>query len=408
MDLELAFVSKLVFEGGKPGYREAVVKGVVIDFFRNDDAKNVFEFIVEYSKSFDGFPTEEMVEGKTGVRLEKTAGDYEFYLDSLLKRELGFKMRRHVENVLENLENRKPGEAYDAYEAGLRDVRDSKIVYAQTANLMDQADAFLEYYEAVKGGKRGVLTNWPTINESTLGFWPEDLVLVVARQGTGKTFALINMADVAWQNGKRVLFITTEMARRSIYQRWVSMHLKLPYFDVRSGRLPDIQERVMYDGIEELKGRDGFYVIGGGFNHSMESVDAAIEECNPDAVYIDGAYLLKVQEGNGRFEKAAGVFDELKRIAKRHSVPVVSTTQFNREVKANKASSLSAEKIAMSDAAGWNADLIFGMVQTDDMRQNRRMIFKPLKFREGTGREFECHWDFELMNFDEVGSSPGS
>jgi hypothetical protein len=56
----------------------------------------------------------------------------------------------------------------------------------------------------------------------------------------------------------------------------------------------------------------------------------------------------------------------------------------------------------MTDVAGWNADLIFGLIQTEEMKKNKRLAFKPLKVREGESEEIECNWDFTTMNFSEL------
>ena len=129
---------------------------------------------------------------------------------------------------------------------------------------------------------------------------------------------------------------------------------------------------------------------------------AAIDTVQPDVVLLDGAYLLRV-EGKTRTEKAANAFDELKRLTSRLNIPVIVTMQFNREVKANEAKSVKAEAIALTDVAGWNADLIFALIQTEEMKTNKEMIVKPLKVREGEGIEVRLHWDIGTMNFDEIG-----
>lgn len=215
------------------------------------------------------------------------------------------------------------------------------------------------------------------------------------------TWALTIIADYVWTTQKkRVLFATTEMAQIKILQRWIAVHFKYPYGDLRKGRLSAFAEQLMRDKLEEMRHEEGLYIIGGEFDFRIETLEAAIEECEPDVVFIDGAYLLQVA-GAGRFEKAANSFDELKRVAKRNHVPLVASTQFNREVK-DKLGSAGPDKIALSDAAGWNADLIFGLVRTEDMKRDKRMIQLPLKFREGESDEIETWWDFDLMRFDEL------
>lgn len=216
------------------------------------------------------------------------------------------------------------------------------------------------------------------------------------------TWTLVQVMLHAWfHQKKRVLFVTTEMSREKILQRTYALHFKLPYDDLRRGRLSEFAEKRFREGVVEMKDMEGLYIVGGGFDFTMDSLEAAIEEAEPDLCVIDGAYLIKTS-GDGRMERAANSFDELKRCAKRNKIPLVASTQFNREAKTNSSDSVSVEKIALSDAAGWNADLIFGLVQTEEMRMAGRMVQKPLKFREGVGEDVLCHWNFQTMDFSEI------
>jgi len=217
------------------------------------------------------------------------------------------------------------------------------------------------------------------------------------------TWFLTLLAEHAWATQKkRVLFASTEMSKERILQRFYALHMRLPYEEFRKAKLGVFVEQKFREQAIAMQAMDGLFIVGGDFDFRVESLEAAIDDCEPDLVLLDGAYLLK-GEGEGRTEKASNSFDDIKRLAKRCRVPLVATTQFNREAKVNSAKSASVEKIALSDAAGWNADLIYGLVQTEDMKRDGRMILKPMKFREGIGEDVECLWDFATMDFREVG-----
>jgi hypothetical protein len=122
----------------------------------------------------------------------------------------------------------------------------------------------------------------------------------------------------------------------------------------------------------------------------------------PDVVFFDGAYLMKT-DGNSRTEQAAGVFNELKRIGNQSKVGMVASTQFNREVKKNSPNTAQIESVGLTDVAGWNADAMFALLQTEDMEADRRMHIKNLKTREGAKVEdFDCVWDIPQMKFEEI------
>jgi replicative DNA helicase len=405
MDLDRAFVSA-VLAAGRDAVRQALDRGITVEFLEGEGAQ-AWAFVIEYLKSYTDVPTPEMLLGKANISLgDPPAGAWQFFMDEVVNRHLHKSLTGKLKNVIEVID-KDPQGAYQRYEQGIRELREMALSRTKTVALWDQADAFLELYEKLKQGFTGIRTPWPTINDTTLGFWPEDFVLFVARLGIGKTWAMILLALHAWHvEKKKVLFATTEMSYEKILQRAVAAHFKLPYDDLRKGRLDFTLEQKMREGLATLKGDANLRIIGGEFDFRIESLEAALEEAKPDILFLDGAYLLRV-EGAGRVERAANSYDELKRIAKRQRIPVIASTQFNREVKANAKASVSADKIALSDVAGWNADLIYGLVRTEDMEKDGRMVMVPIKFREGRGAEIECWWDFASMNFSEVNPAGG-
>ena len=217
------------------------------------------------------------------------------------------------------------------------------------------------------------------------------------------TWASALIAHHAWDvQKKKVLYATTEMKPRRIAGRIICARLKIPYTEYTHGKMSPFQRQHLIAGYEEIEHDGRFHIVGGDFDFHINAFEAAIDTVQPDVVLLDGAYLLRV-EGKTRTEKAANAFDELKRLTSRLNIPVIVTMQFNREVKANEAKSVKAEAIALTDVAGWNADLIFALIQTEEMKTNKEMIVKPLKVREGEGIEVRLHWDIGTMNFDEIG-----
>lgn len=400
-DLDKIFVASVV-KNGVDAIHAAIAKGVD-DTYLTGEGLKAWKFLRDYTKKYNDVPVYELIEGNTGVALiDPPPAPVDFYIDELINRRLYNEMGKHLHDIVEWYKNNEVQAAYEAYEAGLRELRKLGIAQAKTVSLLAQGPKFLEHYDKLKAGFRGILTPWPTMNEATLGFWPEDLVLFVARLGIGKTFSLVLIANHAWQvQKKRVLFITTEMSQEKIYQRWIAVNQKYPYKELTHARLSAFAEQKMRDWVEATREEEGLYIVGGDFDFKLESLECAIEESQPDVVFVDGAYLLKVA-GDGRIERAANSYDELKRMAKRYHLPLVASTQFNRQVKANKTSSAGSDKIALSDAAGWNSDLIYGLVRTKDMIRDKRLLLLQLKYREGEGEDIELIWDFETMTFEEL------
>lgn len=412
MDIDKGLVVAVLKEGPK-AFRSVIDLGVDASLLAGEGAK-AWEFLHQYYKTHGSLPSQEMVSLDAQVALFDMPGAALYWAEKALDR----KLARTLEDATLEIHARKdkPREALAYLEEMMGKLRKERLAGTLIESLPAQGKSVWEYYQQIKAGAHGILAPWPTVNDSTLGFWPEDLVLFVARLGMGKTWTSLMIAGHAWEqqivekDGTvrpcRVLYATTEMAKARIALRWYALKLKLPYGMLHKGKLSQYMEDKLKEGIERFEHSENFNIVGGNFDFSMESFDAAVDECKPDIVVLDGAYLLRVP-GQNRQERAANVFDELKRICKRRKTPVIVTMQFNREVKTNQAKSVQAESIALTDVAGWNADLIYGLIQTDEMKRNKRMMLKPLKIREGVSEEIECNWDFETMNFAELERAAG-
>jgi replicative DNA helicase len=415
VDLDKAFVSAII-EGGYDALKIVRDKGIRADHLEKDsEGLKAYAFLIDYTGSYGEMPTPAALHGKTGIQLEAVAEPAAFFADELLNRALHKDLKEGGIEFTKHLDEARPQEALDHMEVMLRAVRRT---HRHHSSQIDRVPALWEdvlaYYDKIKAGERGILTPWPTINEETLGFWPEDLALFVARVGIGKTWCAAMLAHHAWKEGNKVLFATTEISKMRIAMRFCALHFGLPYSAIRRAKLDAFVEKKWRDDIKAMINAEGLYVIGGDFDFRPENFENAVEQVQDEddseegkiLSVFDGAYLLRA-EGKNRIERAANAFDELKRICKRTAVPNVVTMQFNREVKANQAKTMSVEKIALTDVASWNADLIYGMVQTQDMKADKRMIFQPLKTREFVGEEIEMIWDLDNMKFEELENMGG-
>lgn len=416
MDYDKCLVEAILREG-KPGLKAALDQGVRVEVMFGDGAK-AFAFLLDYAKTKGELPSMSIVshEVKVALQDDPNGGKAAFWAEKVINRQLSKSLEEGLMAV-EGLVDTKPREAVESLGNMMLKLRKEKLAGTLIESLPALGKDVWEYYQKIKNGDHGILSPWQTINDATLGFWPEDLCLFVARLGIGKTWTSIMLAGCAWEqtirnpDGSvrpvRVLYATTEMAKTRIALRWYAIKLMLPYGALRRAQLGVFLEKKLEEGIAKFVDSPNFSIVGGDFDFSMESFDAAIDEANPDIVVLDGAYLLKVP-GHTRQERAANAFDELKRINKRRKVPIIVTMQFNREVKTNQAKTVAAESIALTDVAGWNADLIYGLIQTDAMKQNKRLMLKPLKIREGESEEIECNWNFDTMDFSELPKGPGT
>lgn len=403
MDLDKAFVAALVREG-KAGLKKAAEAGVSSESLDGDCAA-AYDFLLDYTSTYGDLPKLEIVGSKFSMPdldFHDQGAPVVFLAGELRNRRLLSTLRDGLDPVTQLVQAQQGAKALDSLEDLILEVRKQSVVTsAQVRGLFSLGPEVVAYYKRIKAGERGVLTPWPTLNDATLGFWPEDLVLFVARSGVGKTWMSVLVADCAWRAKKKVLYVTTEMSQIRIAMRFYAIQLRLPYDPYRKGQLPMFVEEKFFKYAEDMKNDPLIQVMGGNFDFRVESVARAIDEVKPDLVVIDGIYLLKVA-GQNRTEQAANAFNEVKRLNKLKQVPILVTSQLNRQSKQGNESTVKAEHIALTDVAVWNADLIFGMVQDDDGKKTGRMKMVPLKVREGVSEDIEVNWNFETMLFDEL------
>jgi replicative DNA helicase len=399
MDLDLAFISSVLRE--ENGYARAVSDGVTSTMLEGQGAIG-WNFIVEHVKSHMEVPSPDLFTAKTRIQLLELADNLNVFTKELKDRYLFNRLRGAHDEVGESLERGDPHGALEHLQETMREAYQDSLTGSKTSALLSYGDEVLEFYNRMKNHEYGIMSPWQAMNEQTLGWWDGDLIVFVARMGVGKTFCLLMLAMQAWEDGKRILFVGTEMSRAKLAIRFYALKLKLPYDEFRHGRLGMHQEQRLMDGIGSLTSDRNLFIVGDDFDTDVENIEAAIEEVRPDVLIVDGMYLVK-NKGVDRHTRVSNTADDLKRIAKRWKIPVIASTQFNRKAgKQNDSVAVTAENIGITDVIGWNSDVVFAMFQDDELEEDELMEFRPLKIREGKGKKFCVNWNFEDMAFDET------
>lgn len=399
MDLDHELIS-LVVRGGTPVYLDAKKQGVTKKILSGPSVE-AWDFLDHHFAQHSQMPSEEFFVAKGQWGLIDASEPLTVYIEELRKRVLWRRLSQTYEDIGEKLEARDPDGALKLWVEVTRDTRSARLAASKIESLLISGEEAVNYYERIKAGERGVLSPWASINDTTLGFWPGDFILFVARSEVGKTWCLLQLARKAWMDGKRVLFVGTEMAKLKLQMRFFSLHFKLPYEDFRHGRLGLEKEKQFRDGVKDLMDQEGLYIVGDDFNPEMSDIEAAVDEIEPDVLFIDGLYLVK-NKGRDMYERVSQNANDVKLLAKSRGLPLVATHQLNRAAGEKNPRDVSLANISMSDVLVFNADYIIAMVSLEDDRDDKIMHWKWLKTREGYGKPFVSNWDFDNMDFEQM------
>lgn len=407
MNLDKSFVLAAVSEG-EECFVYAAEKGIDPEIHLYDEGKIAWEFALDYRRKYQSIPSVAIITEKTGVKFDNAdPGEFRFFIEEIFNRRIIALARQGNDAILRRLDKHDIQGVVEQFSEINRKLLNENVSLSKVESLLALGKDVLKHYDNIKAGVRGIPSPWPTMNDQTMGWWPEDLIVFAGKMGAGKSFALVLLCHTAWKADNKVLFIATEMNKINIAMRFFAIHFRVPYEDLRKGRLDGFTEKKFREGVLSMLNDQGLSIVGGGFDYSIDGVTEAIVQDDSDLVGVDGAYLIK-NTGKDRHERVSNTFDDLKRIAKRRATAILTNTQFNRSAKSDNSSTIASDNIGITDVAGWNADALYGMYQSDEMRDSNIMGIKPIKIREGKPSDIQITWDLDRMDFSEINSKADS
>lgn len=153
--------------------------------------------------------------------------------------------------------------------------------------------------------------------------------------------------------------------------------------------------------------KGNLYVVNGNLAATVDDIYILASQMQVDAVYIDGAYLLKHKNTRlDRFTRVAENTESMKHLTEETEIGTFASWQFSREAakKAKKGDGelIGLEDIGMSDAIPQCSSIVLGLFQEEGVETLQGRIIDVMKGRNGEVGKFRIHWDFNKMDFSQV------
>jgi len=299
------------------------------DDFLNSDNAALFEAIKELYES--GINERDKITMELKKKMDESFLSYVINF-SLMSFRL-FKL--HVEELIKlSVEDKKQELLSKALKGELQEEEVFKQIAELNKRLQEQEkDADIAVLEAIKdleGGEiNGITTGFPLLDNYVV-FRPEEISIIGARPGVGKTATAIYMSY--WQmklENRKVLFFSMELSAKQLIQRYISLVTGIPLRKIlRNDLTPEEKEKILFAGdeIRELP-----LTIYDNPNLKIHTIRSKVLEHQPDIVYIDYVQrMVPHKKYNSLREFINEVSIELTSISKELKVPIVVLAQLSR------------------------------------------------------------------------------
>jgi len=198
-------------------------------------------------------------------------------------------------------------------------------------------DSFGSVDALLQRGQRitGLATHYTDLDEMTSGLQKSDLVILAARPSMGKTAFVMNIAENASIEDKKVVGIfSLEMSREALLLRLLCSRARVDSHKMRTGSLwrDDMQKVVR--AMEELASSPIFIDDTPGVTLSEMRAKARRLKQSQGALDLIVVDYLQLMSGGKRFEnrtqEVSAISRGLKALAKELQVPVIALSQLSR------------------------------------------------------------------------------
>ena len=388
----------------------------------------VYQYVRDFVKKYGSLPTVDTIVSKFGSFSSSGLEPYSYYLDQLNSRHVEISLKKAISKAGVNLgESQKdPEQALQVLSSAVMDLATQRY----GASIVDFREAYdliipdyLSKYYAEDG--QGLMYGWPTLDNQTLGVRKGDMVSEVGRPAMGKTWRLLYGAHYGWakvnrsilqyednpdpkkalyvpEGGSR-LFVSMEMPVLEIEQRLAALHTRVAIKDLDHANLSSVSLKRLRSGLTEIKGyASPFWVVDGNMAATVEDITMLARQLKPDAIFIDGGYLVKHPTERDRYRRVAENADLMKRELASLAPTTVSWQFAKSASKKKKGEAVTGDDVGYSDAIYQASSILMGLFQPDSVETLNQRVTEILKGRKGQAGRFVTNWDFRKMDFSEI------
>ena len=309
------------------------------------------------------------------IQFVPTAANIEYYVKEVNETAL---LRRLIETATEiaNLGYNNEESVYDTLDKAEQRIltiaksrKSSEFKTIQDVLLKTQND--LEKLAEQKGEITGIATGWYDFDKLTAGLHENEMIIIAARPGMGKTAFALNLATyVTTHSDKSVAVFNLEMGAEQLAMRILSSLGQIEGYKLRTGKLLNQDWKRFNEAVSQLDGANLYIDDTPGITIGEIRAKCRRLSTSPDGldlVIIDYLQLISGGKNYGanRQQEVADISRSLKTLAMELHIPIIALAQLSRSVEGREDKRPMLSDLRESGSIEQDADLV-GFLYRED------------------------------------------
>ena len=399
MKIETTILSNLIHN---EEYSRKVIPFIKEEYFQDGVEKVLFKTIWEYAEKYKKNPTVDIL----SIEVQEITLNEEQYqasikylsdlvstptdLDWLVDQTEQWCKDKAIYNAILNgihiIDGKEKDKSPDALPSILSEALAVSFDKHVGHDYMEQSEDRYDFYHSVE---EKIPFDLDFFNRITKGGLPnKTLNIALAGTGVGKSLFMCHVSASTLIQGKNVLYITLEMAEEKIAER-----IDANLMNVTMDDLHDLPKHMYEDKFGRIqKKTEGNLIVKeyptasahcGHFRALFNELQLK-KDFKPDIVFIDyinicASSRFKYGSNVNSYTYIKGIAEEMRGLAVEFNIPIVSATQTTRQGFVS--TDIGLEDTSESFGLPATADLMFALIQTDELLELNQMMVKQLKNR---------------------------
>lgn len=389
--LGAAFISKAALQ--------KVCEDLVPESFYMDSHSKIFEVLKELYIQGVAVDITTVTDKLKSKKLLKQIGDVDYLLEIVNSVPTASNVDYYInivneKAILRNLINTATGIVSDAYNGDFTinetlDDAERKILnvvknrkaseFKPIQEALSLAQTNLEKLSENGSEITGVPSGFYDLDKVTTGFHENELIILAARPGMGKTAIVLNIAtNVAMTTKKNVAIFNLEMGADQLAMRMISSAGQIDSYKLRTGKLEHNDWKRVNEAISQLA--DTHIMIDDTPGITIGEIRAkcrrlASSEEGLALIVIDYLQLITTttKYGGNRQQEVAEISRSLKTLALELNVPIIACAQLSRAVEGREDKRPLMSDLRESGSIEQDADIVAFLYRDDYYNKEARM-----------------------------------